>query len=807
MRRFGGFLVAGLLAGSLAGPGAVLAASSPGSVAPPPNHHDDTAALQAALQACVPGGSSCTVRLRAGTYLTRQLFANGFHGAVTGAGAGATIVQALPGYTVARGPASGDPFARPPGASWRYPAIMAFGGSSDVSFSGLSFRVTSRAPVPAGWHDTRSNGTATWLAAAVYVHGSARFTGLSFVGAPGTDIPGGEGASGVNLASAVLLDSSLPSSAFALTRSIVSNTANGFELDRFAGGANVGGSPADGNRFINSAAGYYEDAAGATIEESYNQIAVGSAATNWQGILVVNHGPATPGHVVIQHNRIVENTYDVSGVEIAYAGPGSQAPIDVLVAANQFVVSPGLVGWADGILAQNTSGVLISGNSIALNGDVSGNGIDVQGGMGTTVVHNAISGVVGGSEPAGLGMGSTTGWGIAVYPAPFATAPAPATDTVIAGNTINGVSGVGGAGIRDWDSTGSVISGNTIGGVSGADGIDIGGTDGTTATGNVIAGAGPAAIALWGTLAGVATANGAVMANDVSGFTAGAIPNLTSAGRQVYLDGGVSHTTVDCATPGDTVLDGGSGDTLTGCAPSGAVTASVRPSAVGADISWPQCGSAYPSSPAFGIVGVTAGLAFSANPCLGTELGWAGGASAQLFANTGNPGPAHSSHWPTGQTSPMSCEAANPDSAACAYDYGYNAAADAYGDAAAAWAAQGLAGSPAASAWWLDVETSNSWRSDAALNVADLQGAVDYLVSVAKVVSVGFYSSPAQWAQVTGGTTAFAANPSWVGGASGLRNASFVCSGPAFTGGSVALAQYPSGGFDADLRCADAPQF
>ena len=116
MRRVRGFLVAGLLAGSLAVPGAVLAAPSTGSVAPSPNHRDDTAALQAALQACVPGGPSCTVRLRAGTYLARQVYANGFHGTVTGAGEDATVVQALPGYVVGKGKASGDPFALPPSA-------------------------------------------------------------------------------------------------------------------------------------------------------------------------------------------------------------------------------------------------------------------------------------------------------------------------------------------------------------------------------------------------------------------------------------------------------------------------------------------------------------------------------------------------------------------------------------------------------------------------------------------------------------------------------------------------------------------
>ena len=684
---------------------------------------------------------------------------------------------------------------------------MAFGSGSDVSLANMTFRVTARAPVPAGWHAARSNAPATWLAAAVYVHGNGHFTHLSFEGGPGADIPGGEGTAGVNLDNAVLFDSSSPGSVFEMTRSLVTSTANGFELDHFEGRATVGGSPADANRFSDSAGGYYDDAAGATIEESYNQVAVGPAATDWHGIMVVNDGTAAPGHVAIEHNRILEGTYDVSGVEVSYAGPGTQPPLDVLVSANQFVVAPALVGWADAVLVQNTSGAVVSNNTVALNGDVSGDGIDVQGGQGNVIAHNTISGVVGGPEPAGFGMGATTGWGIAVYPVPFAAAPIAPANTVIAGNTISGVSGTGGAGIRDWGSTNTVISGNTVGGINGADGIDIGGATGTSATGNTVAGTGPAAIGLWGDLAGVTTGNGAVIANDVSDFTASAIPNLTSTGSQLYVDGGASHLLVVCATPGDTVLDGGSGDTLTGCQQTGAAPAVVSPSAISADISWPQCGGAYPANPGFGLVGVTAGLAFGANPCLASELAWAGGTNAQLVANTGNPGPALSTHWPTGQTAPMPCDAANPDTAACAYDYGCNAASDAYGDAVAAFAAQGLAGTPAGNTWWLDVETANSWQSDVALNVADLQGEVDYLTSVAKVASVGFYSSPAQWARITGGTNVFAANPSWVAGASNLRDASFACSEPGFTGGSVSLAQYPSGGFDADLRCAEAPRF
>ena len=69
--------------------------------------------------------------------------------------------------------------------------------------------------------------------------------------------------------------------------------------------------------------------------------------------------------------------------------------------------------------------------------------------------------------------------------------------------------------------------------------------------------------------------------------------------------------------------------------------------APGYDISWPQCGGPYPADPAFGIVGVNKGIVYSANPCLASELIWAGGTSAGLYANTANPGPALSSHWPT----------------------------------------------------------------------------------------------------------------------------------------------------------------
>src|SRR6266498_1508656 len=177
---------------------------------------------------------------------------------------------------------------------------------------------------------------------------------------------------------------------------------------------------------------------------------------------------------------------------------------------------------------------------------------------------------------------------------------------------------------------------------------------------------------------------------------------------------------------------------LAGRAPSAA--AATDPN-VGYDISYPQCNGTFPSGGGFGIVGVNGGRVYSPNPCLGagdgaSELSWAG-MDAGLYANTGNPGPALSSHWPNGQTSPRACNtAASPgaDTLNCAYDYGWNAAADSYQTAVRAYISLGLAPSgatstPTANAWWLDIETGNSWRTDVTLNVAALQGAVAHLES------------------------------------------------------------------------------
>jgi hypothetical protein len=250
---------------------------------------------------------------------------------------------------------------------------------------------------------------------------------------------------------------------------------------------------------------------------------------------------------------------------------------------------------------------------------------------------------------------------------------------------------------------------------------------------------------------------------------------------------------------------------------------------VGYDLSYPQCRHTFPSGATFGVVGVNDGIVLSANPCLGTgdgpsELGWANATGHPAFyANTGDPGPAVSGHWPEAGAAANghTCYAdsvgstVGGNSTDCSYVYGYRAAQDSFSRAVSA-ESQLKAADPTAAAaanpWWLDVETGNSWETlestygvsstSYANDTAALQGEVDALTAEG-VTSVGFYSTSYQWDQVTGGTgTEFAQNPVWLAGYSSETSATTACTtGTSFTGGPIALTQFPLNRYDADHAC------
>jgi hypothetical protein len=228
---------------------------------------------------------------------------------------------------------------------------------------------------------------------------------------------------------------------------------------------------------------------------------------------------------------------------------------------------------------------------------------------------------------------------------------------------------------------------------------------------------------------------------------------------------------------------------------------------VGFDVSWPQCNDELPASFGYAIVGVNRGRTYSENDCLVEQLEWAG-RNADVYLNTGNPGPHHSMFWPVGTSGPVTCDRRDDDSHECAYLYGWNAAADGYARVLAAHVALGWADSDAdrvraEGTWWLDVETANSWRIDRTLNVAALHGAVDFLESMG-VEEVGFYSTPLLWWRVTRGTDEFADYPAWHAGGRTRTGAEDGCEGEAFTGGELRMVQWVEGGLDRNVSCASA---
>jgi hypothetical protein len=228
----------------------------------------------------------------------------------------------------------------------------------------------------------------------------------------------------------------------------------------------------------------------------------------------------------------------------------------------------------------------------------------------------------------------------------------------------------------------------------------------------------------------------------------------------------------------------------------------------GNDVSWPQCSKTLPKGQSFGIVGVNNGTANTTNPCLASQLSWAGSSSGgtgqpkvALYVNTANPGSA-GSWWPTSNTyggtavtNPYGQCTSRSFGAACSYMYGY---AKAYDDANI----RGVS-NPGSYTWWLDVETGNSWSADRAANRADLEGMTAYFASIG--ATTGIYSTTSQWSQIAGTTPTSSplyTAKSWLAGASSLTSAKRMCAAAPLTGGGkVTLTQYVSGGFDYDYSC------
>ncbi len=217
---------------------------------------------------------------------------------------------------------------------------------------------------------------------------------------------------------------------------------------------------------------------------------------------------------------------------------------------------------------------------------------------------------------------------------------------------------------------------------------------------------------------------------------------------------------------------------------------------VGYDFSYVQCGSAAPAA-AFGVVGVNAGYPFTYyNTCLSAEYAAAARTgNGALYINTGYD-PSY-----TAIDDRHTTQACANSSSAISGDLAQQAAwAVGCSEASRDISYASSQSAPSPSAWWLDVETANSWSStDLSLNRYTIQGIVDTL-RPATAAPIGIYSTPYQWNVITGGYQA-AVDADWVAtGQRNLKRARTYCGSTGFTGARIWLVQYVTS-IDNDYVC------
>jgi hypothetical protein len=215
----------------------------------------------------------------------------------------------------------------------------------------------------------------------------------------------------------------------------------------------------------------------------------------------------------------------------------------------------------------------------------------------------------------------------------------------------------------------------------------------------------------------------------------------------------------------------------------------------GYDYSYPQCGVAAPSA-SFGVVGINAGYPFTYyNSCLAGEYAAAARTgNAAVYINTG--------YDPSflkidGIHETQVCADASltvvgtPDQQK-AWAVGCSEA-----ERDLNYASAQSAISP--KAWWLDVETANSWSSDLTLNDYTIQGIVARLKQTT-TAPVGVYSTAFQWGQIAG-TYQPQVDANWLAtGQRTLKRAKQSCGSAGFTGAKVWLVQYVAT-YDHDYVC------
>lgn len=156
--------------------------------------------------------------------------------------------------------------------------------------------------------------------------GSGQFNRVSIEGIAGNDTAmdtqrAAASDPGVNVQWGVgIADDGVPGGVFEMTTCTTQNVGGAFALEPFKGRATIGGSPAEGNTFLNSGGGQYGNLDGATVSESYDRIEANAASV---GDWAISFGETTvatsPSTVVFAHNTVAVDGPNCGGIDVYYS--------------------------------------------------------------------------------------------------------------------------------------------------------------------------------------------------------------------------------------------------------------------------------------------------------------------------------------------------------------------------------------------------------------------------------------------------------------------------------------------------------
>jgi hypothetical protein len=359
---------------------------------PEPNGTDDTANIQAALDACLSYGTSCTVELQAGTYRTRQLVAYGFRGTFKGAGQDRTIIEALPTLPVTAPDFFFSGECAPNLTDCLWPSLIIF-VDGVIEVSDLAIHVAA----------TDGRATAPYLiggSSATSLVDALRFMGqhhtdvtIDRIAVEGRHDKAGTSINGFNLVNGILFAGELPRSStpfdyYTLSGSLYVRASSfttmddGVAADGFLDSVTgfIGGSPSSGNRFVDVNAGIgLQPAQSSVFDISYNT----SSAINydyWMGPWQPAFVPSSPSQY-----RIHDNAFSAAGMFLQ--DDATHRWIAATISNNTVTVQ---APHAEGIAVHDSTGTKISANAIT--GKLGRDAIGLYGVTNGSVTDNTVSG-------------------------------------------------------------------------------------------------------------------------------------------------------------------------------------------------------------------------------------------------------------------------------------------------------------------------------------------------------------------------------------------------------------------------------